>query len=291
MINLSKLVKLEKISLRSHPDIKEKAIQDFIYNDPSVLGLGDLSPIQREKIQPTGGRLDLLLADDSGTRYEVEIQLGATNPSHIIRTLEYWDCEKKRYPQYDHCAVIVAEEITGRFMNVISLFNGAVPFIALQLSAYKQGDDLSLVFTKILDRVTYASDDEEQYEVTDRRYWENKSTPKMLKDVDAIVSELQGIIGGYELKYNKFCIGMVKDGVPKNFLMFKPKKNFLYLIFKGHDDSDLMQQAEDEGLDLSFKPRFREYYLRIKDYSEYKKHKEFIDSCISSSMEYFNISE
>ncbi len=113
----------------------------------------------------------------------------------------------------------------------------------------------------------------------------------MLKDVDAIVSDLQGIIGGYELKYNKFYIGMAKDGVPKNFLMLKPKKNFLYLIFKGYDDSDLMQQAEDEGLDLSFKPRFREYYLRKKDYSEYKKHKDFIDSCISSSMEYFNISE
>ena len=63
----------------------------------------------------------------------VEIMLGATDPSHIIRTIEYWDSERKRYPQFDHCAVIVAEEITGRFMNVISLFNGAIPLIALQI--------------------------------------------------------------------------------------------------------------------------------------------------------------
>ena len=119
-----------------------------------------ISPIQREKIQPLGGRLDLLLADDDGTRYEVEVQLGATDPSHIIRTLEYWDTERKRYPQYDHCAVIVAEEITGRFMNVISLFNGAIPLIALQLTAYKQGDDISLAFTKVLDRVTIANDEQ-----------------------------------------------------------------------------------------------------------------------------------
>ena len=125
----------------------------IIFDNPSVLGLGDLSPVQREKIQPSGGRLDLLLADDNGTRFEVEIQLGATDPSHIIRTIEYWDTERKRYPQYDHCAVIVAEEITGRFMNVISLFNGAIPLIALRLSAFQQEEDISLVFTKVLDRI------------------------------------------------------------------------------------------------------------------------------------------
>ncbi len=203
---MSKLISLERIKLEGCPQINEKMIQSFIFDNPSVLGLGDLSTIQREKIQPTGGRLDLLLADDSGTRYEVEIQLGATDPSHIIRTIEYWDTERKRYPQYDHCAVIVAEEITGRFMNVISLFNGSIPLIALQLSAYKQGDNFSLVFTRILDRISYANEEDEQLEVTDRRWWEGKSTPKMLKEVDSIFGDLQEIIGGFELKYNKFYI-------------------------------------------------------------------------------------
>ena len=146
---MAKLVKSEKISLKNHPEIKESTIQEFIFNDPSVLGLGDLAPIQREKVLPVGGRLDILLADSDGSaRYEVEIQLGATDPSHIIRTLEYWDSEKKRYPQYDHCAVIIAEEITGRFMNVISLFNGAIPLIAIQMSAVKHGEDVELIFTK-----------------------------------------------------------------------------------------------------------------------------------------------
>ena len=67
------------------------------------------------------GRLDLLLEDpdpEAATRYEVEIQLGATDESHIIRTVEYWDIERKRYPQYEHCAVIIAEEVTSRFLNV-----------------------------------------------------------------------------------------------------------------------------------------------------------------------------
>ena len=131
------LIKLERISLKDHPEIKEDLIQSFIFSNPNVLGLGDLTPLTREKIQPAGGRLDILLGDDDGARYEVEIQLGATDPSHIIRTIEYWDTERKRYPNYDHCAVIVAEEITSRFMNVISLFNGHISLIAIQIAAYK----------------------------------------------------------------------------------------------------------------------------------------------------------
>ena len=67
-----KLTSSEWISLKNHPEIKESAIQQFIFDNPAVLGLGDLSPIRREIIQPSGGRLDLLLGDDD-TRYEVEI--------------------------------------------------------------------------------------------------------------------------------------------------------------------------------------------------------------------------
>lgn len=143
---------LDRIPLKNNSDINENMIQEFIFDNPAVLGLGELTVIQREKIQSLDGRLDILLADDDGNRYEVEIQMGATDPNHIIRTIEYWDSEKKISPQYNHCAVIVAEEITGRFMNVISLFNGSIPIIALQLSAYKSGEDVSLVFTKIIDR-------------------------------------------------------------------------------------------------------------------------------------------
>ena len=54
---------------------------------------------------------------------------------HLIlsSTIEYWDIERKRYPQYDHCAVLVAEDITSRFLNVVSLFYGTIPLIAIQM--------------------------------------------------------------------------------------------------------------------------------------------------------------
>ncbi|PSJ23907.1 hypothetical protein B7P34_36250, partial [Streptosporangium nondiastaticum] len=124
--------------MKTHPSFTEKWLQERIIDDVTLLGLGisDLDVKDVERRQPGAGRLDLLLFDpDTNTRYEVEIQLGPTDESHIIRTLEYWDNERRRFPQYDHVAVIVAEEITGRFLNVISLFNQSIPLIAIQMSA------------------------------------------------------------------------------------------------------------------------------------------------------------
>ena len=102
------------ISLKGHPDIKEQWLQQQIIDNPSILGLGDLEVYRVEKQQPTGGRVDLILQDDE-TRYEVEIQLGSLDESHIIRTIEYWDVERRRQPKLSHIAVIVAEEVTSRF--------------------------------------------------------------------------------------------------------------------------------------------------------------------------------
>ena len=99
------LITPEKISLVNNPIFSEKWVQDIIAENPSILGLGDLILKDKERIHPKAGRLDLLLQDsESDRRYEVELQLGKVDESHIIRTIEYWDIEKKRYPQYDHCA-------------------------------------------------------------------------------------------------------------------------------------------------------------------------------------------
>ena len=81
-------------------------------DDPSILGIGELILKDKERNQPGAGGLDLLFQDlDSNLRYEVEIQLGETDEGHIFRTIEYWDLERKRNPQYDHVAVLIAEAI------------------------------------------------------------------------------------------------------------------------------------------------------------------------------------
>src|SRR5947209_3598790 len=178
-MNTPQFIKLDRIALRSHDTLSEKWVQERIASDPSILGLGDVVLKDKERIQPRAGRLDLLLQErDGNRRYEVEVQLGNTDESHIIRTIEYWDIERKRYPQYDHVAVIVAESITSRFLNVISLFNGTIPLVALQMQALRIGEIATLVFTKVIDELSGGLVDEDEDAAaapTDRAYWEKRA--------------------------------------------------------------------------------------------------------------------
>lgn len=289
---MANLVSIEKVSLKNHPEIKEDTIQAYIFEHPEILGLGELTALKREKSLPSGGRLDLLLVDsEEDTRYEVEIMLGATDPSHIIRTIEYWDIERKRYPKYNHCAVIVAEEITGRFMNVISLFNGAIPLIALQMSAFKAGNDISLTFTKVIDRIDYGDDEEDEIEVKDRNYWETTaSTPKILKQVDAVFEFVKELAPGYALKYNKFYIGLEKEGVVKNFVSFRPKKSFFYLCIKTELDQEVKDKLETAGLEVKYENRWREYRIRMDSPKVYENNRDVLDNLVKSAMQHFNLS-
>ena len=284
---MAKLISAEKINLKNHPEIKEDNIQQFIFENPQILGLGDLTPIRREKTQPVGGRLDILMADDNDTRYEIEIQLGGTDPSHIIRTIEYWDNEKKRYPQYDHCAVIVAEEITGRFMNVIQLFNGSIPLIALQMQATKIGNDILLSFVKVLDRISLGTDEEEEAEPTDRNYWEKKST--VLKCVDTVFKDVSQYVPGFELKYNKFYIGLAKNGTASNFIYFRPKKKFVHLFAKCEETPERNEKLDNSDLEWSYRARNRAYRIKLNRIEEYKNNKDLIESLIRDAMEHRNI--
>ncbi len=164
----------------------ERWLQDRIEEDPSLLGLGELNVIRREKPQPTGGRIDFLMYDpDRELQYEVEIMLGSLDESHIIRTIEYWDVERQRFPSYDHRAVIVAEEITARFFNVIRLLNRAVPLVALQLNAFSFDNSVVLHFTKVLDVFEEVEDPGGQ---VDCRYWERSAGAASLGVLDQVVS-------------------------------------------------------------------------------------------------------
>jgi hypothetical protein len=79
--------KSKLVSLKAHYEYNEKWLQALLVDDPSLLGLGDLVVKDVERRQPHAGRLDLLLSDpETDPRYEVEIQLGATDERHIIRT-------------------------------------------------------------------------------------------------------------------------------------------------------------------------------------------------------------
>jgi len=284
-------MKLESISLKRSNTLNEKWVQDQIADDPTLLGLGDLVVKDKERMQPNAGRLDLMLQDaETLKRYEVEIQLGATDESHIIRTIEYWDIERKRYPQYEHAAVIVAEEITSRFLNVIQLFNGAIPLIALKMTAYKVGDQYALTFVKVLDEITFGLVDEDEplAEPTDRSFWETKrGTKKTLAATDELLKVVNEVEPKAMLKYNKHYIGLGVDGAPFNFITFMPRKAHVLMTIKLPKTKEIDEQLEEAGIEtLAYDSQWRQYRVRI-DSSIEGKQREVLLTLARQSRENF----
>lgn len=269
----------EKIYLTKEPGLNEKWVQDRIAENPAILGLGELILKDKERIQPKAGRLDLLLQDpDNARRFEVELQLGALDESHIIRTIEYWDIERKRYPMYDHTAVVIAENITSRFLNVLSLFNGSVPIIAIQMNALRVEGKVGLHFTTVLDHVPRGleGEDEETQEITDRNYWESKSNKKMLQAVDQLFTIVKAIDPGLELKYNKFYIGLGKQGVSSLFTLFRPRKAFVRIEPKLPRSPELDEKMDAAGLDvMDYDARWGRYRINLQT-EDVEKHKELL---------------
>jgi hypothetical protein len=258
----------ERFSLKSHPEFDEKWIQALIANEPLIPGLGDLVLSDKERVQPRAGRLDLLLQDrETKRRYEVELQLGPTDESHIIRTIEYWDIERKRYPQYDHCAVLIAEDITSRFLNVVSLFNGTIPLIAIQMQALRIGDNVTVVFTTVMDELSrgYIDEDEDAESApTDRAYWEKRGSKATVGLVDELLLILRDLNPALELKYNKFYIGLSRDGQAYNFVTFRLKKNQMTLEIKLPQSDELDAKIEQAGLEtLEYSKQWGLYRLRL----------------------------
>jgi hypothetical protein len=281
-----KYERLTKLSIRSHPELSERWVQERIAEDPSILGLGDVILKDKERIQSGAGRLDLLLQEaDSTQRYEVEVQLGRTDESHIIRTIEYWDIERRRYPQYDHTAVLVAEEITSRFLNVISLFNGTIPLMAIQMTAVQLGDSVSLAFTTVLDQVRLGlvDEDEETHEATDRTYWENRGSKATVAMADELLEVLRTLNPHLELKYNKFYIGLAKDGQPDNFVIFRPQKTAIRIEPRLQKTEEIETAVEMAGLDIvGYDNKWRRYRIRLQK-GDIQKHSDVLRQLLEAS--------
>lgn len=265
----------------------EKWLQDRINEDTSILGLGDLVVIQRERTQVMGGRLDFLMFDpEDSTRYEIEIMLGTLNESHIIRTIEYWDIERRRYPTLDHRAVIVAEDITNRFFNIIGLMNKAIPIIAIQLNAFKFEDQLFMNFVKVLDLAETGEEDEPDIpeDITDRKYWDARSNPQSIAVMDSI-AEIVRPIAQPKLTYNKGHIAIGTSG--RNFMWCYPRKAAHLLIrLRVDDDRDkLIEKFEEQGIES--RKGVRPYIARINlTMKELEQNKELLKEAITIAESY-----
>ena len=273
------------VSLKNDPILNERWLHDHLHEKPELLGLGDVIVRDRERRQPTGGRLDLLLEDiDSRTRYEVELQLGAVDESHIIRTIEYWDIERRRYPQYEHVAVIVAEDVTRRFLNVISLFNGPIPLMAIQIRGVKINGTFTLIATRVVDLVRLGTEEEDEGETVGRPHWERSASSASIQTFDELVELIREAYPGVEPKYNKSFIGLTFDGQVRNFVTFHTRKSpYVLTEFKIPQDEGTTARLDESRLAVvPYDSRYGNYRVKVRQ-SDLDEHRDLLRDLIRNA--------
>jgi hypothetical protein len=278
-----KFVESKVVSL-AEANISEAEIEDWISKNTAVLGLGELD-VKRQRRQEAGGRLDMLLEDtDHDKRYEVELMRGSLDPSHLVRAIEYWDIERRLYPAYDHCAVIVAEDITAGFLNVIQLFSGSVPIVAMQLTCLRIEGKLTLNIIRVLDSRRLRDDDQSTQTETgvDPIYWENKVGPEILRIVNESIDLIKaaGKVPR-SLRYNKDFIGLTENGQPNHFIVFWPKKSFVWILADLASPEDW--QTKLEGAGIESKPRASKVKFKVT-LAQYDENKDLIRGILQQSV-------
>jgi hypothetical protein len=283
-------IKAQPIRLKGNSEFNERWLQSRIAEDPGILGLGELDLVGRERRQDTNGRLDLLLADvDEDRRFEVEIMLGATDESHIIRCIEYWDIERRRYPQYDHCAVLIAEDITSRFLNVLGLFIGQIPLIVIQVNALQVDDKIIVHFVRVMDRFSLRRDDEAEATTsppTDRAFWEGKASKASLELVDQVLALADnGSAKPQRLSYNRAYIGVDYEGDTEKFIYFRPKKKFIHVYVQVDDKDEWVTPFEELGVATSLK---KEHIKFTIDQAKFGAARPLLSKLLQTSVKEFS---
>jgi len=203
-------------------------LQDQIFDNPTCLGLGEIEAIDKERRQGSGGRLDILLKNpEDDTMYELEVMLGETDETHIIRTIEYWDNEKRRWPQRQHFAIIVAEHINRRFFNVIHMLSNSIPIIAIQVSLLEAHGKQTLFFSKILDTYEEIDDGTSENIKTTRDDWLKKAK-WTVETTDALFELTKSIFTDPSINYVKHYIAINVQG---NNYMWMHKRSLNKSLF------------------------------------------------------------
>jgi len=86
-----------------------------------------------------------------------------------------------------------------------------------------------------------------------------------------------------ELKYNKFYIGLSKDGQAYNFMVSRPRKSTLNLELKIPRTDEIDKKIEDAGLEtLDYATRWGAYRLTLKK-EDLSGHKDLLTELIGAA--------
>lgn len=181
---------------------------------------------------------------------------------------EYWDLERRRYPAYEHVAVIIAEDITTRFLNVMAMMSGSIPMVAIQINALQVHEHVVLDFVQVLDLTELRSDDTDNDGggggTVERPYWDAKAGQQLMgvcDDLLAMVNEFAS--APQEFNYLRNYMGLKSGGVVRNAVYVSPKstRNLVNVDFRVENRDELKAKLEEAGVPVQ---NHRTHRLRLK---------------------------
>ena len=197
--------------------------------------------------------------------YEIEVMLGETDPSHIIRAIEYWDNEKRRFPQRQHYCILIAESFDRRYFNVIQILSLNVPMIAIQADLLEINGEHILNFSKILDINVEPEGDEETTAVTEITWSEKaKWTLKTARKLLEIISEKAKNIS---LNFTQSYISIMIDG--RNTYLFDKRTNpnsVLWFNVKDEEKQEAIKNLlNSNNIVFNFNNKYKDFSLTIEE--------------------------
>jgi len=223
-------------------------LKNWICDKPSRLGLGDLV-IKRCELtdyKNRGGRLDILAyRGDLDTYYEIEVMLGECDADHGFRTLDYWARERSKIPNARHIAVLIAEDLSGRYQTVIETLPQFLPFIGIEIRVLRleSAETFATIVTTIVaqpDDLIIESGDEpadatNRAQPRDRAWWEAQGSPAFMTTVDTIVKFCIENIGPSRIDYTAQSYISLKKG-RRCWLPMWPRAGGVYVYLPGGPD-------------------------------------------------------
>ena len=132
------------------------------------------------------------------------------------------------------------------------------------MKAIKVDGTVTLLFTTVLDVLTLGTEEEDELEIVDRKYWETRGTKESLKLADALLAIVEEVAPGFSLKYNKHYIGLSKQGVSKNFVSMIPRKKAIILSAKLAQAEEIQALLEKTDMDiLAYERQWNQYRVRL----------------------------
>jgi hypothetical protein len=142
---------------------------------------------------------------------------------------------------------------------------------------------VTLNATTVLDLPRLRTDEEDDVgQAIDRQYWINKGSPATVALADEMLGIANEVTGrGLSLKYNKSYIGMAKDGIPENYVVFRTSRRRVLAEFQVKRTREISALVEGAGIpDYYYYAHNGQLVIPLDNQAAVTKHRALITDLI-----------